>query len=319
MSSSTNTVCKSRRLSDRLTLLLAGVACLAAACYAQDADLRAPADAVAGSAASIATTGGGTGTFYLIGPSIALKRDVRLGEPISLAAKELQSAGKYVAIICSASCHSVGFFVAPSKPVNLTFLVHPSRAPVGQNDVVSGVAMPFDEFHNLVLAPATVDFQLTTAASAPASHRVATQGGVAWFHTSSGRSAGAVQVTASIVVGSNTSASNPSASDPASSNDVSARRVVQQVASDPCSLRIKGERNAKGISVETEPVRDCTGNPVPDGTIVTFTAKDAQGTDTVDAPIKKGVARAQMTGTGPVAISAASGVVMGNELRLGGQ
>ena len=102
-------------------------------------------------------------------------------------------------------------------------------------------------------------------------------------------------------------------------NDVSARRVVQQVASDPCSLRIKGERTAKGIVVETEPVRDCTGNPVPDGTVVTFTAKDSQGTDTVDAPIKKGVARAQMIASGPVVISAASGVVMGNEIRLGAQ
>jgi hypothetical protein len=91
------------------------------------------------------------------------------------------------------------------------------------------------------------------------------------------------------------------------------------VASDPCSLRIKGQRNAKGFIVETEPVRDCTGNPVPDGTIVTFTAKDSQGTGTVDAPIKKGIARAQMMGSGPVAISAASGVVMGNELRLGAQ
>ncbi len=158
MSSSTSTVCKSRRSSGRLAVLLAGIACLAATTYAQDADLRAPADAVAGASASIATTGGGTGTFYLVGPSVAVKRDVHLGEPISLTAKELQSAGKYVAIVCSDTCHSVGFFVSPAKPVNLTFLVHPSRAPVGQNDVVSGVAMPFDEFHNLVLAPAACRF-----------------------------------------------------------------------------------------------------------------------------------------------------------------
>jgi hypothetical protein len=94
---------------------------------------------------------------------------------------------------------------------------------------------------------------------------------------------------------------------------------VQQVASDPCRLQIKGQRNAKGFVVETDPVRDCTGNPVPDGTVVTFTARDAQGTNTVDAPIKKGIARAQMVGSGPVTISAASGVVMGNELHLGAQ
>jgi hypothetical protein len=302
MSSSTNTVCANPKSQPRLWLgTLALSLCIAGAtAYAQDADLRAPSAAVAGNPASITTTGGGAATFYLVGPSIAVKRDVKLGEEIALSAKELQSAGKYVAIICSGSCRSVGFFVAPAKPVNLTFLVHPSRAPVGQRNMVSGVALPFDEFHNLVLAPAPVNFQLTGAGVAPTSHRVSTQNGVAWFHTNSGRSAGALQITASI-------------------DDLSARRVVQQVASDPCSLRIKGQRNDKGFMVETEPVRDCTGNPVPDGTIVTFTAKDAQGMDTVDAPIKKGVARAQLKGSGTVTISAASGVVMGNELRLGAQ
>jgi hypothetical protein len=105
----------------------------------------------------------------------------------------------------------------------------------------------------------------------------------------------------------------------ASLNDVTARRVVQQVASEPCRLRIKAQRTAKGIDVETEPVRDCSGNPVPDGTVVTFTAKNGDETSTVDAPVKQDVARARITTPGPVVISAASGVVMGNELRVGGQ
>ena len=280
--------------------LSVGALCLAGVSAAQDADLRAPSSAVAGNAASIATTGSGIATFYLVGPSIALKREVHLGEELSLSAKELRSAGKYVAIVCASTCRSVGFFVAPARPVNLIFLVHPSRAPVGENDVVSGVVLPFDEFHNLVLAPATVDFQLSAKEPAPVSHQVLTLNGIAWFHTNSGRTAGALQVTASI-------------------NDVSARRVVQQVASDPCRLRIKGQRTPKGIVVETEPVRDCTGNPVPDGTVVTFTAKDGKDKSTVDAPIKQGVARAQMTATGSVVISAASGVVMGNELHLSAQ
>ena len=300
MSSSINTVCRGHRLQRAAVALFLAIACTAGRSSALDADLRAPSAAVAGSAASIATTGSGAATFYLVGPSVTLKRDVHLGEAISLSAREMQSAGKYVAIVCASGCRSVGFFVAPAKPVNLTFLVHPSRAPVGQNDVVSGVALPFDEFHNLVLAPATVDFQLTTKGSAPASHQVSTQNGIAWFHTNSGRTAGTLQLTASI-------------------NDVSARRVVQQVASDPCSLRIKGQRTPKGIIVETDPVRDCSGNPVPDGTVVTFTAKDAKDSSTVDAPIKQGVARAQITATGPVVISAASGVVMGNALHLGSQ
>jgi len=66
-------------------------------------------------------------------------------------------------------------------------------------------------------------------------------------------------------------------------------------------------------------VRDCSGNPVPDGTIVTFTAKDGHEVSFVDAPVKQDIARATMVAKGPVVISAASGVATGNELRLGGQ
>ena len=282
-----------------LALIFAAV-CVAPILQAQDVTLRGPSDAVAGAAAQITTSGSGSATFYLVGPSIVLKRDVQLGQPISLAPKEVESAGRYVAVVCSGSCASAAFFVVPSKPVSLTFLVHPSRAPVAKNDLVSGVTLTFDEFHNLVLAPATVDFQLSAKGGTPVSHKVQTQSGAAWFRTSSGKSAGPLQITASL-------------------NDVVAKRVVQQVASDPCNLRIKGQRTPKGIEVETDPVRDCSGNPVPDGTIITFTAKNGDETSTVDAPVKQDVARARITAKGPVVISAASGVVMGNQLRIGGQ
>jgi hypothetical protein len=127
-----------------------------------------------------------------------------------------------------------------------------------------------------------------------------TQDGVAWFRTTSGKSAGIVQAIATL-------------------DDLSARRAIQQVASDPCNLRISGQRTPTGILVQTEPVRDCSGNPVTDGTIVTFTATGASGKSTVDAPIKQGVARAQMNASGATLISAASGVVMGNEVRIGVQ
>lgn len=238
--------------------------------------------------------------FYLVGPSIALKRDVQLGEEIPLNAKQMQSSGRYVATICTETCSSVGFFVSPAKPGNLTFLVHPSRAPVGENDVISGVALPFDDFGNLITAPAMVRFQWTSKGSGPASRSEETHDGVAWFRANSGKSAGSLQIAASL-------------------GAVEARRVVQQVASDPCSLRIRGQRTAKGIMVETEPVRDCSGNPVPDGTIVSFTAKNGDEISTVDAPIKQDVAHARIKADGPVVISAASGVVMGNELKVGGQ
>lgn len=298
MSSSINTACKS--LSGRPTLFVAAFLCTAMLAVAQDAPLRVPSNAVAGETVSIATTGSGSATFYLSGPSISLKQGVQLGENINLTAKELQSAGRYVAILCSDTCASAGFFVAPGKPTSLTFLVHPSRAPISLNDVLSGVAFPFDQFHNLVLAPTAVQFQLTAKGYAPNSRNFQTHDGVAWFRTGSGKSAGPLQITASL-------------------GDVTARRVVQQVASDPCNLRIKGQRTAKGIQVETEPVRDCSGNPVPDGTIVTFTAKNGDDVSFVDAPVKQDVARATLLAKGSVVVSAASGVATGNELRIGGK
>ena len=167
-------------------------------------------------------------------------------------------------------------------------------------DAVSGVAFPFDQFHNLVLTPMAIDFRLIAGNSSLLSRAVRTQDGVAWFRTTSGRSAGAVQVVAAL-------------------DDLSARRVVQQVASDPCNLRIAGQRTHTGILVQTEPVHDCAGNPVPDGTVVTFTATEANGKSTVDAPIKQGVARAQIAGSSGAVISVASGAVMGNELRVEAQ
>jgi hypothetical protein len=170
---------------------------------------------------------------------------------------------------------------------------------VAENSAVSGTAFPFDEFGNLVLVPQTIKFQLISKNSS-AEKETRTQGGVAWFRTGSGKAAGMVQVIASL-------------------GDVTEKRALQQVASDPCNLRIKGERTHAGIVVETEPVHDCAGNIVPDGTIITFTATGAQGKSSVDAPIKQGVARAQIDATGPTVISVASGVVMGNELRMGAQ
>jgi hypothetical protein len=57
---------------------------------------------------------------------------------------------------------------------------------------------------------------------------------------------------------------------------------------------------------------------VPDGIIVTFTKTDKLGRSTVDAPIKKGVARTEMAFGGPATISVACGVVLGNDIQMGG-
>ena len=300
MSWSINIAVRSHRVSPYCIGLTAILLCLLATSFAQDVNLRVPSAAVAGQPNSISTSGGGSATFYLVGPSLAFKSDVQLGQQIGLTAKQLQSAGRYVATICTDTCSSAAFFVTASKPSTLTFLVHPSRAPVGQPDRISGVAFPFDEFGNLIFSPETVHFELSSKGSAAVSHNVQTQNGVAWFRTSSGKSAGAVQIAAAL-------------------HDVTARRVVQQVASDPCRLQIRAQRSAKGVDVETDPVRDCAGNPVPDGTIVTFTAKNGDEISTVDAPVKQDIARARILAKGPIVISAASGVVMGNELRVAGQ
>jgi hypothetical protein len=97
------------------------------------------------------------------------------------------------------------------------------------------------------------------------------------------------------------------------------RRVVQQVASDACDLKMKlAGKTDKSIVVETEPIKDCSGNAVPDGTIVTFIEVTDKGRSTVDARIKRGTARAELPLAGSGTISVASGVVTGNELHIGG-
>jgi hypothetical protein len=274
------------------------MAALGALCAAQD--LRLPASATAGEELSISTSGSGKATFYLVGPGVSQKREVALGEQVRLNATDMQTAGHYTAIICSDSCHGSDFYVSAAKPFSLIFLVHPSRVPVAQGNAVSGVALPFDQYQNLVLTPVNVSFQLMAKDASLFSRSVRTQNGVAWFRTNSGKSAGPVQVLAS-------------------AGDFSSRRALQQVASDPCNLRITGERNKAGILVQTEPVHDCAGNVVPDGTIVTFTSTGPLGKGTVDAPVKQGVAKAEIQSQGASSVSVASGVVMGNEIHIGGQ
>jgi hypothetical protein len=263
-------------------------------------EVRVPNSITAGDDATVSAGGSGKATFYLVGPGVSRKSDVDLGEDIHIAGKDLRVAGAYLVIVCSSSCENQTLYVTPAKPYSLAFIVHPSRVPVGRNDAVSGIAFPFDQYHNLVRTPVTIDFALREGNDSLFSRSEHAQEGAAWFRTSSSKKAGTVQVTASVA-------------------DISAKRAVQQVASDPCNLRITGGRTKTGIVVQTDPVHDCAGNPVPDGTIVTFTAEGPQGKTTVDAPIKQGIARAEMEAKGAETISVASGVVMGNELRIGAQ
>jgi hypothetical protein len=282
----------------RSFLLICAAIGLAGVSPAQD--IHVPDSVVAGNDAVISTTGSGNAALYLLGPGVARKNDVTLGSDVRILPKDLEHAGNYVAVLCSGTCRSASFYVTAAKPASLAFLVHPSRVAVSQGDAVSGVVLSFDEYHNLVLSPVGINFQMSAGNTTLLSRPARTVDGVAWFRTTSGKASGLVQVNATL-------------------DDLSAKRAVQQVASDPCNLRISGQRTSAGILVQTEPVHDCAGNPVTDGTIVTFTATGANGKSTVDAPIKQGIARAQMRSSGAISISVASGVVMGNELRIGAQ
>jgi hypothetical protein len=293
MSWSITTISRTRSSSRLVWAMLA----IALAHPAGAQQVGVPRSTVAGTDTTISTKGSGKADFYLIGPGVTRKSEVTLGEQIRLAGEQLRYAGKYLAVVCSATCNSGEFFVTAAQPASLAFLVHPSRVPARQPDAVSGVALLFDKFDNLVLAPETINFQVKGASETLFAHAISTHEGEAWFRTSSGKTAGAVRLTATV-------------------GDLSAQRALQQVASEPCHLRIKAQPTAKGIDVETEPVRDCAGNPVSDGTIVTFTGRDPVGKISIDAPIKGDVARAHINIAEPVVISAACGVAMGNELRI---
>ena len=266
---------------------------------ASAADLRAPAQVSAGSGFTIASSGSGEATFYLIGPAQVSKRKVQLGGDIAVQGDEVEHAGRYTAIVCASECSSTHFFVHPVEASRLSFLVHPSRVPVSQPNAISAVAFVFDKFYNLVTGPGSVDFKVIPKDGHEISASRASENGVAWVRLTSARQEGPTKIGASV-------------------GKTSELRVVQQVASEACNLRIKSSWTGKQLRVETDPVKDCSGNNVPDGTVISFTTVDAKGKTTVDAPVKRGIAKVEIPVSGKARITAASGVVTGNELSVGG-
>jgi len=260
--------------------------------YGFSAELNVPATVVAGNGLSIPTSGSGDATLYLVGPGTAIKRKVQLGQPVQLSAEELQNAGRYVIALDG---NSATFFVTAAPVHSIAFLARPSRVPADTPNVVSGTAFLFDNYQNLVLQPQPVKFELTTDGQT-VTRTETSKGGVAYTKLNSSKKEGPAQFVAS-------------------SGNAWVRRVVQEVAADPCSIHMSAQREQKGILVKTDPIRDCAGNPVPDGTIVTFTSTDAQGKSTVDARIKRGLAQAQLPASQDATISVASGVVVGNEIK----
>ncbi len=284
-------------MQNRIPFLLVAFFALAASGFA--ADLRVPSKVTAGVPFTIAIQGSGHGTFYLVGPASAAKHDVDLGNPIQVESGDIEQSGRYTAVVCASECSSGSFYVVASEPSRLSLLVHPSRVPVSDPNAISAVALVFDHFHNLVLTPGKVDFQVVPKQGDGISTSRPAENGIAWIRMTSDRKEGPTKIGASV-------------------GTASEFRVVQQVASDACNLRIKGEWQSRHFFVETDPVRDCGGNNVPDGTVVSFTKVDAAGRTTVDVPIKKGIARVEMPVDGSARITVASGVATGNELSVAG-
>jgi len=292
-----------RRASPKRFALWTRLSGLALLCLlpglAWPADLRVPATVEAGKAFSIPAEGSGNATFYLLGPDHVVKRTVTLGSEVQIQSADVQAAGRYQVILCGSSCTSAAFDVKAAPPAHLSFFLHPSRVPVSTPDSVDATAFVFDQYLNLVLTPASVDFRITPASGPAFLRESSAHNGVAWTRLSSTPHEGRVQVTAV-------------------SGNVREARVIQQVAAEACGLRMRALTSGNTVTLETDPVRDCSGNALPDGTVVSFTKIDEGGKSTVDTPIKKSVARMQFRVRGTAQISVACGVVLGNEIALKG-
>ena len=265
---------------------------------AQAGNMSLPKSVEAGNAFSIQSTGSGSSTLYVIGPGQVLKRDVQLGQTVFFPAGSLYNAGHYLVVLAGdSSTESEAFDVLPAtKPADLSFLARPSRLPVSLHNGITGAVYVFDAYHNLITIPAQVSFELTTPSGTVQKHIVATRDGAAWTVMDSTAQQGMDKFEARI-------------------GEILSARVVAQVPGDPCGLKMNATQSGQGLQLKTDPVRDCNGNAVPDGTIVTFTEAYEGGQTTVDVPLKRGIAEVGMASHNGAVISVASGIVLGNQIR----
>ncbi len=282
----------------RMPILLASLSLAISAASAQSGNLNVPTRIEAGAAFSIQCGGSGKATLYIAGPSQLIKRDVQLGEAASFPTGSIGNAGHYVVFLSSPSVNETGSLevVPADKPADLTFIAKPSRLPVSLQGGITGAAYVFDSYRNLITKPQPVSFELSNPSSPTQTHVVQTRNGAAWTQMDSSPHEGKDQFIARI-------------------GDVSSTRVVNQVPGDPCSLKMNAKSAGGKVQLQTDPVRDCSGNAVPDGTIVTFTESYNDTRSTVDVPLKRGVASIEMPAHRGATISVASGVVLGNQIR----
>lgn len=280
------------------TILLSSLAVAAAQlALGQDTTMSLPNTVEAGTAFSIQSTGSGKATLYIIGTGQVLKRDVQLGETVSFPAGSLYNAGRYLAVLAQESSTQNGSFdvVPANKPVDMSFFAKPSRLPVGLHNAITGTVFVFDTYHNLISAPTPVSFELSTPSGAVQKRTVVSNQGAAWTAMDSTAQQGIDRFVARV-------------------EDVSSTRIVGQVPGDPCTLKMSARPSGQQVELITDPVRDCSGNAIPDGTIVTFTQTYKRTQSTIDQPLKRGVAQVTMQVHPGATLSVASGVVMGNQI-----
>ncbi|MGA2652516.1 MAG: hypothetical protein ABSF28_18430 [Terracidiphilus sp.] len=280
------------------TILLSSLAVAAAQlALGQGTTMSLPNTVEAGTAFSIQSTGSGKATLYIIGTGQVLKRDVQLGETVSFPAGSLYNAGRYLAVLAQESSTQNGSFdvVPAKKPVDMSFFAKPSRLPVGLHNAITGTVFVFDTYHNLISAPTPVSFELSTPSGAVQKRTVVSNQGAAWTAMDSTAQQGIDRFVARV-------------------EDVSSTRIVGQVPGDPCTLKMSARPSGQQVELITDPVRDCSGNAIPDGTIVTFTQTYKRTQSTIDQPLKRGVAQVTMQVHPGATLSVASGVVMGNQI-----
>ncbi len=265
--------------------------------YGQDGRMSLPATVEAGNAFSIQSTGSGNGVLYIVSPSQVLKRNVQLGQAADFPAGSLYNAGHYLAILVAGSTTDNGWFdvVPASKPDNLSFLARPSRLSIGLHNGISGTLYIFDAYHNLILKPTPVSFKLSIPSAAVQQHTVTSSQGEATTEMDSGTKDGFAKFEAQV-------------------DGISSTRIVEQVPGSPCGLKMTATPSGDKIQLQTDPVRDCSGNAVPDGTIVTFTENYNGTQSTADVPLKHGIAQVELPAHPGATLTVASGVALGNEI-----
>lgn len=279
-------------------ILLASLAFGIGSVFGQSGDLTLPKSIEAGAAFSIQSAGSGKGTLYIAGPGQFIKQDVQLGGSIEVATGALYNSGHYSVWLTSDSSTQMGSIdvVPVQKPSDLTFIAKPSRLPVALHNAITGTAYVFDSYGNLITKPMQISFQLTNQGSVPQTRTVETRNGAAWTQMDSATREGKAQFVAR-------------------AGDISSTRIVGEVPGDPCNIKMSAKPAGNKIQIVTEPVKDCSGNAISDGTIVTFTETYGDMKSTVDVPLKKGIASVEMPARRGATISVASGVVLGNQIR----